>query len=156
MTALLRTFDGMLPMQLGAARECRLFGLACLAGAVLGLLYQVIRAVRVVIPHFKAVVFIEDMLFGLMFGLALVLLCTGEQTRMRGFVLFGEGFAALLVHIAVGRPLIRGFSAIYSLIRRKLIQPVIDIIAKNAKRASRKIVQKYKNLKFFKKVEKSA
>ena len=129
---LLRTFEGMLPMQLGVSREVELFLISCLIGAALGLCYQALRALRLIIPHFKAAVFTEDLLFGLFCGLCYFLLFSMYSLKMRGFIAFGMALSALLVSLLIGEPLIR----LLRLLRDKLA----GHIAKKVTKIRRKFV----------------
>lgn len=129
---LLRTFEGMLPMQLGVSREAELFLISCLIGAALGLCYQALRALRLIIPHFKAAVFTEDLLFGLFCGSCYFLLFSMYSLKMRGFIAFGMALSALLVSLLIGEPLIR----LLRLLRDKLA----GHIAKKVTKIRRKFV----------------
>lgn len=149
----LRTFDGMLPMQLGVTKETELFLLACLVGAALGAGYQLLRAFRVIVPHFKWAVFFEDALFGLFAGGCVFLLCADMQQKLRLFVLLGAGVSAAVTGLMLGRPFIAVITAVDGFIKKKMVKPAFVFIAKSAKRCSGKNVQNYKNLNFFKKSE---
>ena len=151
MTALLRPFEGMLPMQLGTSGEVSVFLLSCLVGALLGLLYQALRALRVIFPHFKAAVFLEDMLFGLFCGFCYFLMFSYFSLTMRGFIAFGMALSAFLAHISVGNALIRLVSAADRLIKKKLLLPLAGVIAKIFAKFKGKFVQEYKKYNFFNK-----
>ena len=151
MTGLLRTFDGMLPMQLGIAGECRVFLLSCLVGAALGLLYQVICIARVVLPHFKWAVFLEDMLFGLLCGFCYFLVFSSFSLTMRGFIAFGMALSALLVHILIGRPALVLVRRADNRIKSAFLKPAAQFFVKIIAKIKQRFVQEYKKYNFFKK-----
>lgn len=88
----------------GTSREVILFLGALLLGAVLGAVYDILRALRMTFRHSYLAVFAEDFVFALLFGLAFYSYCT-ELTRgqLRFFVIAGMalGFAAYI--LTVGR-----------------------------------------------------
>lgn len=151
----LRTFDGMLPMQLGVSKELQVFLFSCMIGACLGLLYQLLRAARVIFPHFKWAVFSEDMLFGIFCGFCYFLIFTGLKLSMRGFIAFAMAVSGVLVHLTVGSWFISGLSVIDRKIKDKLLRPLLGFIAKKAMSARGRFVQKYKKYPFCKKIIKN-
>jgi hypothetical protein len=132
MTALLRTFPGMLPMQLGTDGEVRVFLLSALIGVALGAVYELLRVLRVIIPHFKWAVFVEDMLFGLLCGFCWFLIFSGFSQPMRAFIAFAMALGAAVLHFAAGRPLV-------ALIRR-ICRRIKGFLAKTAQKVRRKFV----------------
>ena len=103
---LLRTFPGMLPMQLGTDGELRVFLLSLIVGAALGGVYMLLGMARVLLPHFKWTVFLEDMLFGLLCGFCCFLICQGFSLGVRWFIAFAMALGAWLVFRVIGRPLV--------------------------------------------------
>lgn len=151
MTALLRTFDGMLPMQLGVQRECQVFLLSCLVGACLGLLYQLLCIARVILPHFKWAVFLEDMLFGLFCGFCYFLVFASFSLTMRWFIAFGMALSAVLIHILIGRPVLSLVRRADSRVKTAFLKPVVHLFVKIIAKIKRVFVQEYKKYNFFKK-----
>ena len=132
MTGFLRTFPGMLPMQLGVEGELWVFLISCITGGILGLCYQVLRILRVVLPHFRWAVFTEDLLFGLFCGMCYFLLFSYYSLTMRWFIAFGMGAAAIIVHMTAGRLLLKAV--------RRTDRTLKELLAKTAKRIRRKFV----------------
>lgn len=84
------SYDGMF---LGIALEIKLLLLSLLTGAVLGSVYDLLRAARLSVKHCAAAVFAEDFLFTLFFELAYYIFCVELlEGKLRLFVL--AGFAA--------------------------------------------------------------
>ena len=128
----LRTFEGMLPMQLGTDGELRVFLLSLIVGAALGGVYMLLGMARVLLPHFKWTVFLEDMLFGLLCGFCWFLIFSGFSQPMRAFIAFAMALGAAVLHFAAGRPLV-------ALIRR-ICRRIKGFLAKTAQKVRRKFV----------------
>lgn len=122
----------MLPMQLGIQGELRVFGVSCAVGAVLGLIYQLLRTARVILPHFRWAVFAEDMLYGLLCGFCFFLVFSVYSLSMRWFIAFAMALSAVLVHLLIGRPAV-------ALIRRA-DREIKGFLAKTARKIRRKFV----------------
>ena len=45
------------------SEELVLFGLSCLAGAVIGVFYDIFRVIRIIFPHNDVLILIEDIIF---------------------------------------------------------------------------------------------
>ena len=54
------------------SEELVLFGLSCLLGAFMGVVYDVFRTARILLPHNKWLVMIEDIVFSCIFALCLL------------------------------------------------------------------------------------
>lgn len=83
----------------GTALEWKLFFGALILGLVLGALYDVFRALRLSLKHPRAVVFVEDVLFVMIFGLSFYSYCTELcRGQIRFFILAAMliGFAAYI------------------------------------------------------------
>ena len=151
MTALLRTFDGMLPMQLGVAKECRVFLLSCLIGASLGLLYQILCIARVILPHFKWAIFAEDLFFGLFCGFCYFLLFSYFSLNVRGFIAFGMILSGILIHILIGKPVLSLVKAVDGKVKAAVLKPAAHLFVKIIAKIKRGFVQEYKKYNIFKK-----
>lgn len=80
----------------GTVLEWKLFFGALVLGLVLGALYDVFRALRLSLRHPRAVVFVEDFIFVMIFGLSFYSYCTELcRGQIRFFV-----FAAMLIGFA--------------------------------------------------------
>ena len=132
MSVCLRTFPGMLPMQLGVSGEAEVFLLSCAVGAGLGVLYQLLRTARVIFPHFRAVVFIEDLLFGLISGFCYFLIFSGYSLSMRAFIAFAMTLGAFIVHITAGR--------VFVALIRRTDRRIKGVLAKTARKIRHRFV----------------
>lgn len=77
--------------------------LACLLGAGLGLLYDAFRMLRIILPHHKIVIFLEDLLFctaAILLSFAFVI--SMGNGVLRGFMVFGELMGAILYFFTLG------------------------------------------------------
>lgn len=88
----------------GTSAELRLFGLSMILGAVLGSLFDILRALRQSIRHSDAAVFIEDAVFFSLFGISFYSFCTEMCSgALRAFVLFGMSSGFLIYILLPGR-----------------------------------------------------
>ena len=81
-----------------------LFLLSCLMGAFMGLFYDVFRILRIALPHGKAAVFLEDILFCLIWSLSLVMLaavCARGELRL--FFAVGSLMGFIVYLLTLGR-----------------------------------------------------
>ncbi len=85
------------------SQQTQVFLLACALGGFLSIPFEILRAVRMVILHKKAVVFIEDVLFCIFFGFC-VFTFSVEVARgeIRGFVFFGAVLGFILFSLSFG------------------------------------------------------
>ena len=89
---------------LGTSTELRLFWLSIILGAVLGSIFDILRALRQSIKHSDAVVFIEDALFFSLFGICFYSFCTEMCSgALRTFILFGMSIGFLVYILLPGR-----------------------------------------------------
>lgn len=110
--------------------ELWLFGLSCLSGAVMGLCYDVLRALRQAVPHPGWAVAAEDIIF--VTGALLYLVgfsCAFARGEIRGYFAVGSllGFGLYLFTLGslVRGVLCRGFCALGLLLRR-IIAPAVS------------------------------
>lgn len=87
---------------MGTAREIALLGYAALAGALLGAVYDILRALRISIRHCTLAVAAEDFLFCMLFGAVYYSFCVQfTEGALRMFLLVGmiAGFSIYLVSL---------------------------------------------------------
>lgn len=108
---------------LGTDYELKLVGLALLLGAVLGSWFDILRALRRSIKHHPSAVFIEDVIFAAVFGLAYytfgLSLCSGDN---RAFVLLSM-IAGFLIYIYTLGRIVSDFFSL-------TLQAVVKIVKK--------------------------
>ncbi len=102
-------YDGMF---LGVHEEAHLIVLSLMAGAVLGAVYDILRAARLSVKHNTAAVLVEDLIFVVLFGTVYYAFCVELlEGRMRAFALagFSAGFAVYI--LTLGRIVCGALSA---------------------------------------------
>ncbi len=121
---------------------------AVLLGIPLGFCYDLLRAVRLLIPHGKFIVAIEDIAFLLFCGGALlcfsVVLARGE---VRGYYVLGTLLGFLLYHCTLGMlivPLLRRILLLLQKLMRHMFSPVFHGIVRIYSIFKRKFVQSSK------------
>ncbi len=121
----------------GVMGELKIFGLAIIVGAVLGAVYDILRVLRITIPHKFWAVFVEDFLFVIFSGF--VWFCFSVE------LLEGE----LRLYVIVG--MLAGF-AVYLLTLGRIISGTFrfltNILRKCANYASRKLKNAFPAKKF--------
>ena len=85
------------------SEQTQLFLWACVLGAFTGIFYDIFRVLRILIKHNSFVVFIEDIIFTLFFGMSLFIFAT-EKARgeVRFFMLFGALLGFIIYYMTIG------------------------------------------------------
>lgn len=79
------------------SEEAWLFMLSCALGAVIGLLYEIFRTLRTLVRHSAFMVAVEDILFLLGWGCALMAFsCAAARGQIRGYFVLGSILGAAL------------------------------------------------------------
>ena len=100
-------------------QETRLFLLSCLLGIPLGLLFDVFRTLRALLPHCAAAVFIEDALFSLSGCVLLQLFASAfAEDTLRWYYALGAVLGLLLWLLTVGAVWMRMIAALRNVLRR--------------------------------------
>lgn len=100
-------------MSPGILKELQFFGLAVLRGAVILILYDVIRIIRRVVPHGIYIIALEDVLYWA--GTALLifqLLYRENDGAVRGYALFAVAVGMLLYHQSLSNWLVENIAAV--------------------------------------------
>lgn len=100
-------------MSPGIIRELQFFGMAVLRGAVILVLYDLLRIFRRVVPHGVWIVAVEDVLYWI--GTALLvfqLLYRENDGAVRGYALLAVGLGMLLYHQTVSNWLVSHIAGI--------------------------------------------
>lgn len=133
-------------MFLGTGREITLFLYAMLTGALLGSVYDILRALRMSVRHRSAAVAAEDFAFCALFGTVYYGLCVSfTEGALRLFMLAGmlAGFGVYLV--SLGRIVCGILSRVFGLVTG-FYMIVVKII--------KKIIRYLCGLTFFQKLNK--
>lgn len=129
----------------GVIGEMKMLGLAAVVGAVLGAVYDILRALRITVPHRFWAVFAEDFLFVLFSGMVYFLWSVE--------MLEGE----LRLYVIIG--MMAGFAAYLSTLGR-IVTGIFRTAAKITGKIARFATEKLKNLasakKFLRKIKKSS
>ncbi|MGN0601107.1 MAG: spore cortex biosynthesis protein YabQ [Oscillospiraceae bacterium] len=132
-------------MQLEIAAETELFLLACLLGAGMGIIYDMLRVIRNTISHGKVFLFIEDFAYTILFGFAYFVFCTGLTKGIRGFVFVGMLVGCIIERLTVGNFVVLILSKFFGAIWRFVFAPITGFISKIAKLFHKRFVKKYLN-----------
>ena len=97
----------MEPMQLATLTEIKIILLGLLLGAVLGVVYDLLRILRIIIRHHKAVVFAEDFIYMLIFGFAFFVFSISFANNIRAFVLFSIMAGCLAERLLIGNFIVK-------------------------------------------------
>ena len=120
--------------------ELRLFWLSCILGAVIGAVYDVIRAFRLVLKHNGVLTAIEDTAFLILCGVGFVAFTEiFARSEMRFYFVIGSAIGFALYFVTVGSVIIRSlrklftlFGSVFRLILRPLRTPFIVLRTKAA------------------------
>lgn len=97
------------------------FLISCLVGAALGLLYDLFRIFRIIVPCSRLAVLLLDILFFILCTAATFLfLLLSNSGTVRFFILEGELLGAVLYALTLGIPLIRISRVLAERAKRKL------------------------------------
>ncbi|MBO4523475.1 spore cortex biosynthesis protein YabQ [Ruminococcus sp.] len=85
------------------SEELKLFGLSCVMGLAIGVAFDVIRAIRLIIPHNKVLVAFEDVAFLLFYSVALVTFA-GSVARgdLRAYFVIGNILGFMIYFVTLG------------------------------------------------------
>ena len=135
------------------AHETEIFLFAVLLGAGLGVLFDILRVFRAVVPHGKILTFIEDFLFTLICGFSLFSFSVGLTGQIRWFSIIGMAIGCILEMLTIGGAVVFIVRKFANSIRKFIIAPVWRFITKLWRKIRSAFVKKY--LKFCK-IKKSA
>ena len=101
--------------------EMMLFGSAVLLGATLMLLYDVIRICRRILPRGIILVSIEDVIYWIVFGVAVFILLYRENDgAVRGFIVGGIAAGLFLYYQLLGRWLMKWMGILIRSLKKRL------------------------------------
>lgn len=114
--------------------QSRLLLCAVLLGVPLGLCFDILRTVRLLVPHGKIAVMLEDVVFLLLWGVALmcfaVVLARGE---MRGFYVLGSALGFLVYRCTLGAcvvPVLRRVLEFVGRVLRRIFMPLLHVLVR--------------------------
>lgn len=148
------------------SEELRLFGISCLFGAVIGVVYDIFRTLRLIVPHNSFLVAAEDILFLALYGVFIAAFsAAAARGELRFYFVIGNliGFVLYLVTVgsvvirtlrklftamgAVFRFVLRPFKTCYVFVRKKATEKFVGnskLIVKPVKKMKRVLLNKTK------------
>ena len=115
--------------------EMMLFGSAVLMGAALMLLYDVIRICRRILPRGIILVSIEDVIYWIVFGIAVfILLYRENDVAVRGFIVGGIAVGLFLYYQLLGRWLMKWMGVLIRSLKKRLKKAMEKVKIKLIKR----------------------
>lgn len=104
-----------------ASQQLRLFLLSCLFGVPIGIVYDIFRALRIIFPHGKLLVAIEDILFFVIYGIFLMCFTiTAARSEFRVYFCAGNLLGFLVYFFTVGNAVVSVIRRIAMLIKKGL------------------------------------
>lgn len=108
--------------------ELILFFLSCAAGIVLGILYDIFRVLRILIPHHNFFVILEDIIYLSFYGIFLSAFASAQaRGELRIYFIIGNILGFALYYFTLGsivvrifKKLLSPFKHLYDLFRKKL------------------------------------
>lgn len=110
--------------------ETQIYLMSVLLGVGIGMVYDLFRAVRIMIRHKKAAVFVEDIVFCALAGFAVFTFATGLTGKLRVFTIVGMAAGFVLEHFSIGRAAIFLFRKLVELLRMVFVKPLVGVIHK--------------------------
>ncbi|MBR6420423.1 MAG: spore cortex biosynthesis protein YabQ [Oscillospiraceae bacterium] len=124
------------------SEEARLFLMSCLLGVPLGMLFDLFRTLRALLPHHPVIVFLEDTFFALCFCVSLQLYASAfGQDALRWYYTLGAllGLALWLLTLgAVWMRLLRGIRRLLGRILHsfgRIMQKTARLFVRNTKKS---------------------
>lgn len=115
--------------------EMMIFGSAVLLGAALMLLYDVIRICRRILPRGIILVSIEDVIYWIVFGIAVFILLYRENDgAVRGFIVGGIAVGLFLYYQLLGRWLMKWMGILIRSLKKRLKKAMEKVKIKLIKR----------------------
>ena len=126
------------------SEELRLFGLSCLLGAAVGAAYDVLRVLRMTLPHNSALVAAEDISFLGLYAVALTAFSNAAaRGEMRLYFAVGSVLGFMLYFFTIGRTItavLRKLFSVLGAVFKLIFRPVRAVFALLCKKAKLKFV----------------
>lgn len=138
--------------------ELRLFGLSCLFGAAFGVIYDIFRTARLLLPHNGLLVAAEDIVFLMMYAVFLTsFAAAAARGELRFYYIIGNAAGFILYILTLGSIVIRTMEKVFSALKtifRVVTCPFRRFFALLCKKAAAKFVGTSKNIvHIFKKIK---
>ncbi len=108
-----------------SGQQLWLFALSCLFGIPTGMMFDIFRALRSVIPHGKAAVLIEDILFFVLYGVFILSFTSAfAKGEFRFYYPLGNFLGAVLYFFTLGSIIIGIFRKAAAFLKKVISKPV--------------------------------
>lgn len=132
------------------SEQLQLFGLSCICGAFLGLVYDVFRLIRIIFPHNMWLTAIEDMIFFGFYGIFITAFTSAAaRGEFRVYYIIGNILGFVIYFFTVGSVVVRTMKKLTGLLKRiisLILMPLRKIFALIYKKALVKFVGSSKSL----------
>ncbi len=103
------------------SQQLKLFLLSCMFGIPIGIVFDIFRTLRIIFPHGKIIIVIEDMLFFIMYGIFLMsFTVAAARSEFRAYFCIGNFLGFILYYFTVGNFVINIIKYIFMLFKRIL------------------------------------
>ncbi len=104
-----------------ASQQLRLFALSCAFGVPIGIIYDIFRALRIIFPHGKLLVALEDIIFFVLYGVFLMCFTiTAARSEFRVYFCAGNLLGFLIYFCTVGNAVVSIIKRIVMFIKKGL------------------------------------
>lgn len=104
-----------------ASQQLRLFALSCAFGVPIGIIYDIFRALRIIFPHGKFLVALEDIIFFILYGVFLMCFTvTAARSEFRVYFCIGNLLGFLIYFFTAGNAVVSLIKRIVMIIKRGL------------------------------------
>ena len=140
------------------SEELRLFGLSCVMGSVIGIASDVVRVIRMILPHNKVLVAIEDVLFLFFYSMALLVFASvAARGDLRMYFVIGNILGFMMYCATIGSIVTKMLRKLFLIICTCLgmmLCPFKMFFASLYKKVNVKFVRNLQiNVKLFKKIK---
>lgn len=124
------------------SQQLKLFLLSCLFGIPTGIVFDIFRALRVIFPHGKAAVALEDILFFVLYGIFIMAFSSAAaRSEFRFYYCIGNLLGFLIYHFTVG--------SVAVMIIRKLAEAIKKVFYLIFSPINKKIALLFKKIRTF-------
>ncbi len=138
-----------------SGQQMNLFIMSCLFGVPIGIVFDIFRTLRIIIPHGKIAVLIEDILFFLLYGIFIMCFTvTAARSEFRFYYCLGNLLGFILYFTTAGSIVTKFLRKIIEKIR-ELLRPIVKKFVLICGKILKKFVRSLQNIKFKKKNNKT-
>ncbi len=133
-----------------ASQQLKLFVLSCAFGIPIGIFFDIFRAIRIIFPHGKFIVALEDILFFISY--AVFLMCftiTAARSEFRFYFCAGNLLGFIIYYFTVGNTVVAIFKKIVTVFKKGIyivLRPINTKIVLLHEKNKNFIVKRFKNM----------